>query len=201
MYRAVTFSALQAQIDFKDEAAIANLAASCQIELLPASTAGFTTQVKLNGMDITREIRSDLVTKNVSAIAAQAAVREILVKQQQRLGAAGGVVMEGRDIGTKVFPDAEVKIFLTASMAERARRRQRDLVAQNQPVPDLAILEADIAARDRADRSREISPLSQAADAIELITDGLSIDQVVGRIIELVQNSDLRQMSINQITA
>ncbi len=186
MYRAVTFAVIQAQIDFTDELAIADLAESCQIQLLPSSSSGLTTQVLLNGIDVSREIRSDIVTKNVSAIAAQSSVRQILVKLQQELGATGGVVMEGRDIGTKVFPHAEVKIFLTASTQERARRRQQDLTNQNQPVPDLAIIESDIMTRDRADSSREISPLCQADDAIEINTDDLSIDQVVDRIVELV---------------
>lgn len=144
-------------------------------------------QVLLNGEDITKAIRTPEVTTNVSAIAAQSAVREILVKQQQLLGQSGGVVMEGRDIGTHVFPNAEIKIFLTASAQERAKRRHADLRAQGQVAPDLAILEQEIQERDRQDSSREHSPLVQSEDATLINTDGLTIEEVVAAIVDLYE--------------
>ncbi|MEO8892824.1 MAG: (d)CMP kinase, partial [Coleofasciculaceae cyanobacterium] len=125
------------------------------------------------------------VTKNVSAIAAQKSVRQELVKQQQSWGSKGGIVAEGRDIGTHVFPDAELKIFLTASVQERARRRQQDLKEQNLPDLSLEQLERDIKERDRRDSTRAIAPLRKAEDAIELSTDGLSAAQVIEKIINL----------------
>jgi pantoate ligase/cytidylate kinase len=190
MYRATTWSVLQAKLAFEDESAIAQLVKINKIELLPSTTQGFTTQVKLNGIDISREIRGGDVTKNVSAIAAQAEVRLALVAQQQELGKLGGIVMEGRDIGTTVFPDAELKIFLTASVQERAIRRQLDLQAQGTIIHDLSTIEVEIAARDQDDSSREISPLRQAENAIILNTDGLTIEMVVQKITELYRGID-----------
>lgn len=134
---------------------------------------------------MTQAIRGQTVTRQVSTIAAQPLVRRTLLYQQQQYGINGGVVMDGRDIGTQVFPQAELKLFLTASVAERARRRQRDLQAQNQPVENLEDLEQAIDERDRKDSTRQVAPLKQAADAIEIQTDGLSIDQVVAKIIQL----------------
>jgi cytidylate kinase len=190
MYRAITWTVLQAKLAFEDEVAIAQLVKTNKIQLLPATSEGFTTQVKLNGVDITRAIRESNVTKNVSAIAAQAEVRSALVAQQQELGKSGGIVMEGRDIGTTVFPDAELKIFLTASVQERAIRRQLDLQAQGLTEIALSDLEKEIAARDQADSNREISPLRQAENAIILNTDGLTIEMVVQKITELYRGID-----------
>jgi len=190
MYRALTWATLQENLSFEDEVAIADLIKTCEIELLPATASTITTQVKLNGVDISREIRSNEVTKNVAAIASQAAVRSFLVAQQQELGKSGGIVMEGRDIGTVVFPNAELKIFLTASVKERATRRQQDLIAQALPVPELAEIEVAIAERDLADSTRKISPLRQAENAIILDTDRLTIDMVVQRITELYRGVD-----------
>lgn len=190
MYRAITWAVLQANLSFSDEEAIAELANCCEIELAPATAAAFTTQVKLNGIDISREIRSEIVTKNVAAIAAQAKVRLAMVSRQKEIGQAGGIVMEGRDIGTTVFPDAEVKIFLTASVQKRATRRLSDLQRQSLPTPPITQVEFDIAARDLADSSRQVSPLRQAESAIVIDTDGLTIEMVVDKIIELYQNYD-----------
>ena len=125
------------------------------------------------------------VTANVSAIAAQAAVRQKLVEMQQRWGEKGGIIAEGRDIGTNVFPDAELKIFLTASVAERARRRLQDLQNQGRDEIELHQLVQDIQQRDEQDSNRAISPLKKADDAIELITDNLTIDEVIAKIINL----------------
>ena len=119
----------------------------------------------------------------MSAIAAQSSVRQALVKKQQHWGQKGGLVAEGRDIGTNVFPDAEVKIFLTASVPERAKRRQQDFQAQGQMNVSLEQLEQDIAARDWKDSTRDIAPLQKAADAIEIQTDGKTVAQVTDEIV------------------
>ncbi|MEA5621231.1 bifunctional pantoate--beta-alanine ligase/(d)CMP kinase [Cronbergia sp. UHCC 0137] len=184
MYRAITWLVLQEGIAFDDDCAIAQLADHCTIELTPTVDLQSPVQVWINGIDVTQAIRSLEVTSKVSAIAAQAAVRQALVKQQQSWGKRGGLVAEGRDIGTHVFPDAEIKIFLTASVGERARRRQQDFQKQGQPELSLEQLERDIAERDYKDSTRQVSPLQKAADAIELQTDGLNPDQVTAQIVD-----------------
>jgi pantoate ligase/cytidylate kinase len=201
MYRAVTWLVLQAGIDIADEAAIAELVSQCEIRLSsqePAIAPVSATdnpkptpyapqpvpQVWVNGYDVTTAIRSLDVTANVSAVAAQPAVRRELVKRQQAYGRKGGVAMEGRDIGTHVFPDAELKIFLTASVHERARRRQQELQSQGQQIP-LEELEQAIYERDRKDSTRRLAPLQKASDAIEIQTDHLSVDEVTEKIIRL----------------
>jgi pantoate ligase / CMP/dCMP kinase len=138
-------------------------------------------------VDVTGLIRSPSVTSKVSAIAALGIVRAELVKQQQAIGAQGGIVAEGRDMCSHVFPAAQVKIFLTASVQERARRRQMDLVDGGQGEFSLEQLERSIAERDLIDSTREISPLKKADDAVEIISDNLTIDQVVDRIVNMYQ--------------
>ncbi|GAB4206247.1 MAG: bifunctional pantoate--beta-alanine ligase/(d)CMP kinase [Coleofasciculaceae cyanobacterium] len=182
MYRALTWRAMEAGLDLEDEPAIAQLVSQSQI-YLTTDERGEGVRVWIDGEDVTQAIRSLDVTRQVSAIAAQSAVRRELVKQQQRWGCKGGIVVEGRDIGTHVFPDAELKIFLTASIQERARRRQQDLKDQEQPSVSLEQLERDIQQRDIRDSTRALAPLRKAADAIELSTDGLNIDEVTERIV------------------
>ena len=186
MYRAITWHVLQLGIDPQDAIAVAETLATCRIRL--ASEPGTNgqvgiTRVWVNDQEVTQVIRSPEVTAQVSTVAAQAMVRQILLEQQQAYGTDGGVVMEGRDIGTQVFPAAELKIFLTASVQERARRRQRDLATQNHPTMSLEALEKAIDERDRKDTTRSVAPLRQADDAIKIITDGLSIDEVVAKIV------------------
>ena len=181
MYRAVTWLVLQSGIAIDDEPAIAELVSRCDIQL-------DGQQVLINGQEVTQEIRSLEVTAQVSAIAAQPAVREALVQRQQQYGRRGGVVMEGRDIGTFVFPDAELKIFLTASVQERARRRQQDLKDQGRSEVSLEDLEWAILERDRKDSTRTIAPLRKAPDAIEIQSDGLSIDAVIAEIKHLYRD-------------
>lgn len=202
MYRALTWRVLEAGIDLDDESAIAQLASQSQIDLttdelgdrevVPEEQTGQQldsqpqgSRVWIDGEDVTQAIRSLNVTAHVSAIAAVPAVRYELVKQQQRWGSKGGIVAEGRDIGTHVFPDAELKIFLTASVEERARRRQQDLKDQNQGDVSLEQLERDIQQRDLRDSTRTVAPLCKAADAIEIQTDNLSIAQVTKQIVNL----------------
>ncbi len=183
MYRAVTWRVLEAGLDLADEAAIAELVSQSQIYLTAHEDCQAPVQVWIDGEEVTQAIRSLEVTANVSAIAALPAVRRELVKQQQHWGYKGGIVAEGRDIGTHVFPDAELKIFLTASVQERARRRLQDLKDQEIESVSLEQLEQDIQQRDIRDSTRTIAPLRKATDAIEIVTDGLSIAEVIEQIV------------------
>lgn len=189
MYRAVTWLVLQSGVALDDEPAIAELVSQCEIQLASGTTDGqelsaAPCRVWVNQREVTQEIRTLEVTEHVSAIAALPAVRRELVSQQRYYGRKGGIVMDGRDIGTYVFPDAELKIFLTASIQERARRRQQDLSQQGTAVT-LKSLEQAIYERDRKDSSRAFAPLRQAEDAIEVQTDGLSIEEVSAKIVAL----------------
>ena len=186
MYRAIAWLVLQAGLNPEEEAAIAELVSQAQIELI-SRPAPQLTGVKVNGLDISEAIRTPEVTALVSAIAAQAAVREVLVKTQQAYGKQGGLVAEGRDIGTNVFPDAEVKIFLTASVLERARRRLADFHRQGQTEIDLQELVQEIAQRDQLDSSRNLAPLKKAEDAIEIQTDHLTIKEVITQILTVTR--------------
>ncbi|MEY4807216.1 MAG: hypothetical protein RLZZ206_1605, partial [Cyanobacteriota bacterium] len=183
MYRAVTWWVQCSGVDPSDASALEPLLANLELELSTAAAGG--QQVHINGHDVTAAIRSPEVTGQVSVVAAHGCVREALTRQQQAMGERGGLVAEGRDIGTAVFPDAELKVFLTATTAERARRRALDLQQRGFAVPPLAELEAQIAERDHLDSSRAVAPLTQAADAVELITDGLSIEAVIERLVDL----------------
>jgi pantoate ligase/cytidylate kinase len=157
--------------------------------------SSYPVQVLINDQNVTEAIRSLEVTANVSAIARLGAVRGKLVEQQRLWGKQGGLVAEGRDIGTHVFPDAELKIFLTASVEERAKRRQRDYLAQPsgspQSLPSTEQLEQAIRQRDYTDSHREISPLQKSPEAIEIITDNLSIEEVTDKIIALYESTVL----------
>ena len=185
MYRAVTWLVMNSGIAVDDEDAVASVVKGVEIQLTSPNAANLPMVVHINGREVTTAIRTPEVTANVSAIAAQAAVREALVEMQKNLGVKGGIVAEGRDIGTNVFPNAELKIFLTASAAERARRRSQDLQNQGQENIDLQQLILDIQQRDEQDSNRAIAPLKKANDAIELVTDDLTIEEVVQKIIDL----------------
>ncbi|OKH25979.1 cytidylate kinase [Hydrococcus rivularis NIES-593] len=189
MYRAVAWLVMRSGISLDDEGAIAELVTQANLELIPAEPPN-PTRVKINGEDVTETIRTPEVTAIVSQIAAKASVRQALVQQQQRYGKTGGIVAEGRDIGTAVFPDAELKIFLTASVEERAKRRWQDFKEQGREEISLEQLEQDIQARDYFDSHREIAPLQQAIDAIKIDTDKLSIEEVTEQIINLYEQLD-----------
>ena len=188
MYRAVTWLVMDSGIAVAAQKAIASLVKDVKIDLIPTDSPEIPIGVYINGREVTKEIRTPEVTANVSAIAAQAAVRQELVKAQQLCGEKGGVIAEGRDIGTNVYPDADLKIFLTASVEERARRRSIDLKHQGQTNIDLQQLQQDIQTRDAKDSNRAIAPLKKADDAIEIITDGLTIEEVIAKIVALYQN-------------
>jgi len=182
MYRALTWWVQHRGVDPADGGAVAPLLQGLDLQLEADQT------VRINGHDVTTAIRSPEVTAQVSTVAAHACVREALTAQQQAMGQRGGLVAEGRDIGTAVFPDAELKVFLTATVAERARRRAQDLRQRGFAVPELAELETQIAERDHSDSTRAVAPLQQAADAVELVTDGMAIDGVIQALVDLFRS-------------
>jgi pantoate ligase/cytidylate kinase len=199
MYRAVTWLAMQSGIPFEDEEAIARLIKGVNLELIAPDANDLPVVVKINGEDVTQVIRTPEVTANVSAIAAMELVRDRLVKQQQKCGEKGGIIAEGRDIGTNVFPDADLKIFLTASVQERAKRRYQDFQKQGQAI-DLEQLATDIQIRDKKDSSRAIAALTKAKDAIEINTDELTIEEVIEKIISLYQKKQQTKMIFHSLS-
>jgi len=175
MYRAVGVIAHRRGVALDDDAALARLVGSLRFE--PQDGGGLA----VDGTDISAEIRRAEAGELASRVSTRPVVRERLVALQRVLGAGGGVVMDGRDIGTVVFPNAEVKLYLTADPAERARRRAVELRGRGESV-DEAALAREIAARDERDRARSHSPLRPAADALRLDTTGLTLEQVVARM-------------------
>lgn len=185
MYRAATWIALEQKVDLKDHARITQLLENASLELkVPDATSQGRVRVFVNGADVSFIIRSRIITRFVSPISAIAGVRKILVHKQQMLATNGGIVMDGRDIGTVVLPHAEVKIFLTASPEIRAARRLKDLKEMGQ-IADLDTIITDIKARDHFDSTREISPLKQAEDAILINTDQYDPDELAERVLIL----------------
>jgi len=182
MYRCVGLLALRRNVDPLDAEAVAAFLPNLSIEFR-LSVHG-AQQVICNGEDVSDAIREHPVSQAASKTSSRAVVREKLVAMQREMGRAGGVVMEGRDIGTNVFPDAEVKVFLTATPQERARRRVGQLEAAGQPADYEKIL-ADQLERDRRDASRKLNPLVRAADAIEVDSSDIAIEQVVDKIVRL----------------
>ncbi|PLS02111.1 (d)CMP kinase [Neobacillus cucumis] len=183
MYRALTYKAIINQLDLEDEITLLNTLLSTVIELKPSDRGQL---VFLDNLDVTDLIRSAKVTNSVSYVARLPKVREEMVKRQQAFATEGGVVMDGRDIGTHVLPNAEVKVFLLASVEERAERRHAENLEKGFP-SDLEQLKAEIAQRDKIDSEREVAPLKKASDAIEIDTTSLTIPDVVGKIMALVQ--------------
>lgn len=182
MYRSITFGALLSGIDLHDDAALTDLAERSKISFQPGADEQL---VFLDGKNITRAIREPEVTNNVSAVSAVAGVRTAMVNFQQEIAEQGGIVMDGRDIGTTVLPNAEVKIFLVASAKERAERRYKENIQKGIDTP-LDQLQAEIELRDQKDSTRKISPLTQANDAVLLDTTSLTIDQVVDQISKII---------------
>jgi cytidylate kinase len=178
MYRALAYKAIDADIDLDDEKALLALCEQTTIALEPMRDGN---RVLLDGRDVSRRIRDADVTAAASRASVHPAVREWMVAQQRLLGAAGGVVMEGRDIGTAVFPDAEVKIFLDAAPEVRGNRRYRQVASSEHeaaPVTEASVL-AEMRARDDRDRNRAQSPLKAAADAVVLDSTAMSLDEVL----------------------
>jgi CMP/dCMP kinase len=183
MYRALALKAIERDIGFDDETALLDLAQRSKIELLPRLDGN---RVLLDGRDVSIRIRERDVTEAASKVSVHPRVREWMVARQRELGAKGGVVMEGRDIGTKVFPDAEVKIFLEADPAVRVERRMK----QRETAPDQAPkIAAELLERDHRDSTRATSPLVPAEDAVIVDSTHLTIDDVVARAEELVKKA------------
>lgn len=182
MYRALTFEALRKNVNIKDEDALLKLLKNTEISLKKRNMA---QSVYLNDEDVTEDIRQNNVTNTVSIVAAHPLVRKEMVTRQQRLAENNGVVMDGRDIGTVVLPDSDVKIFLVASVMERAERRHKENKGKG-IFSDLEQLKKDIAERDYKDSTRDTSPLKQAEDAVRIDTTKLSIEQVVEKIKSLI---------------
>ena len=182
MYRSVTFAALKNHVKLDDDQALKELLKTIEIRFVPAEPE---QRVFVNDEEVTQAIRTPEITNNVSLVSAQPSVRAELTKRQQEIAEAGGIVMDGRDIGTTVLPNAEVKIFLIASVHERAVRRFKENQTKGIDTP-LDVLEKEIEERDYKDSHREISPLTQAKDAVLVDTTSLTIDQVVDRILEII---------------
>lgn len=187
MYRAATLAVLQQALDVLDETAVTNLAQHLVIDIKPEAGEGDGRHytVFLNGQDVTWDIRSPAVDQNVSQISSYLGVRQEMVERQRDFGRRGHVVMVGRDIGTVVMPDAPLKLYVTASAEERARRRWLDRQDQGHDADYNAIL-ADVKRRDRIDSNREHSPLRPAADAIIIDTTDKSITESVAEIVDIV---------------
>jgi cytidylate kinase len=186
MYRVVTSVALAHSIPIADENAVTALADHVQIEFLaPTINDGRQFTILADGRDITWDIRTRAVDANVSPVSAYVGVRRAMTAQQRRIGQQGRVVMVGRDIGTVVLPEADLKIYLDASEEERARRRYRERAERSEQVEFDAVLR-EIRQRDQIDSSRSVAPLKKADDAIYLDSTGMTAAQVVERVLDLV---------------
>jgi CMP/dCMP kinase len=177
MYRAVGWQAAQRGLDLTDEDAIERLASTAHIEV-------GAERVTIDGIDVTRAIRTPAIDLAAAGVARLPRVRRVLVERQRRLGDGGAIVMEGRDIGTVVFPDADVKLYLDASPEERARRRAAD--PAHSGAKTLEAVATALTARDESDRTRTVSPLYAAPDAVIIDTTGKSIDEVVQEVMAAV---------------
>ena len=187
MYRAITWLAMERGIDVHDETAVTALAEETQIDVAPASKPdGRACDVLVNGRDITSQTRTRKVDANVSIVAAYRGVRKALSQQQRRVGQRGKIVMVGRDIGTVVLPEADLKIYLDATAEERARRRYDEIIAQGGKTDYEGILKR-VVERDRIDSTRAVAPLRAAEDAIVLDSDKLTADEVFEQILALVK--------------
>jgi CMP/dCMP kinase len=180
MYRAVAWKAQQDGIDLQDERAIADLSGRAAFVL-------DSTRVLIDGVDVARAIRTPEIDRAAAIVARHPAVRRVLVQRQQALGAGGGIVMEGRDIGTVVFPAADVKIYLDASPEERARRRATDPAHRAAEGGGLTEVATALAERDKLDTTRAASPLAMAPDAVLVETTGLTVDEVVDRVLAVIE--------------
>ncbi|GAB4581228.1 MAG: (d)CMP kinase [Anaerolineales bacterium] len=187
MYRVVTYAALARGVDIQDEGQVTALAEQIVIEVQPPSVQdGRENDILVDGVDMTWEIRKPDVEAKVSVVAAYPGVRKALGEQQRRVGLRGRVVMVGRDIGTVILPDADLKIYLDASAEERARRRYQERIARGEEANFEDILQM-IRKRDEIDTTRAVSPLRPAEDAIILDSDGKNIEQVLEQAIALAE--------------
>ncbi|MDD2432333.1 MAG: (d)CMP kinase [Clostridia bacterium] len=184
MYRAITYTALQRKISLDDEVALVKLTTATNIDMV--QQANGKQKIYCNGVDVTKAIREPVISKNVSQVAAHSKVRQELVKMQRELAQEHDVVMDGRDAGTVILPQANCKIFLTASLEERAKRRYLELKERgyNQ---DFALVKTDLVKRDNYDQNRKASPLIPAPDAVIVDTTYLNLTEVVQEILHIYQ--------------
>lgn len=187
MYRAVTLAALRRGVAPEDEAAVVALADSISVDVRPPGPPdGRLYDVLADGQDVTWALRSQDVDRHVSQVSAYAGVRRAMTRQQREIALRGKVVMVGRDIGTVVLPEADLKLFLVASIEERAQRRHRELTERGQ-VADLEAIRSSMTERDRYDSSREVAPLRPASDAVILDTTDMTVDHVVQRVLAMAE--------------
>ena len=184
MYRAVAWTAQKKGLSLTDETAMAELARSLKIEFVPGADG---QSVLVDGENATAHLKNETVGKGAATVAAQKSVREVLVARQRQIGETGNVVMNGRDIGTVVFPQANKKFFFVADAEERGRRRYEELKSKN-PDLDLKIIIEEIRQRDHEDCNRKISPLVRAEDALEVDTTRLSIEEVTDHVLKNINN-------------
>tara|TARA_Y100001960_G_C14694913_1_gene838485 strand:- start:50 stop:706 length:657 start_codon:yes stop_codon:yes gene_type:complete len=184
MYRAVAWTALQKGLSLMDESAMARIAKNLKIEFVPSAEG---QAVMVDGKNTTALLKDEIVGRGAATVAAQKFVREVLVDQQRKIGKTGNMVMDGRDIGTVVFPEAQKKFFFIADAEERGRRRYKELKSKN-PGLDLKTIVEEIQQRDYEDRNRNISPLVKADDALEIDTTRLSIEEVTDYVLENINN-------------
>jgi CMP/dCMP kinase len=189
MYRAVAWKALREGVPLDDANAVGRLASESLIELTGDVDS---TRALIDGRDITDEIATPQVGQAASIVSTVSAVRRALVARQQQMGRAGGVVLEGRDIGTQVFPNADVKIYLDASPEARAQRRYDEDLARGVAVASLEEMKEEIERRDHRDKTRADSPLLRAEDAVYIDSSEMTVDEVVGRILEIASRSEER---------
>ena len=181
MYRCVAYYAYSKQVDFTDEEKVCSLLKDIHIEMLPDGT------ILLNQENVTSAIRQNEMSMGASQVSGYKKVREFLVLQQQEMAKGGGFILDGRDIGTVVLKDAELKIYQVASIECRAQRRHKENLERG-IASDLETIREEIAQRDQQDMNREISPLKKADDAIEIETSDMTLDEVVNKVMELVNN-------------
>lgn len=195
MYRALTYTAIQRDISPSNSSALASIVSQMDLQITSDEETG-GNRIFVDGEDITEAIRKPVVSGNVSEVSSHAEVRKVIVDLQKRMAEQGQVVMDGRDIGTVVMPDADWKFFLTASVSERARRRQLELSKNGHEV-DLKELERQIQDRDLMDSTRAVSPLRKAEDAIHIDTTHMTIDEVVKLVLNYVQGGKSSVQSTN----
>jgi CMP/dCMP kinase len=189
MYRAVTLAALERGLKFGDSEGLSRLVGALTIGVAPPTSGSLETcSITLDGIDVTDELRRSDVEEAVSLVSRVSGVREALVRQQREIAGRQPMVMAGRDIGTVVLPGADLKVYLDASISERARRRHSEFEEQGRAVPRSMVLE-DLRRRDQIDSERSVSPLRPAEDAVVISTDGLSQDEVLQRVLVLLEEA------------
>jgi cytidylate kinase len=187
MYRAITLAGLRRSTDLHNAEALQRLTQSVELDIQSDSEG--QNIIFLDGENVSIDIRLPEISRHVSFVALCPQVRDVLVDKQRQIGRRGGVVMDGRDIGTMVMPDAEYKFFLTASLEERARRRLEELRAKGE-VMDIGQMTQEIAARDKIDSEREVAPLRPAEDAIHVDTTDMDIEDVVNTVVKLIRGDE-----------